>query len=45
MNGRPCSRFPGNHLVPVDKVETMVELNELLIGYDLADDAPPDQQP
>src|SRR3954466_9540523 len=32
-------RFRRNHLVPVPKVETMAELNELLIGYDLADDA------
>jgi transposase len=32
-------RFRRNHLVPVPKVETMAELNALLIGYDLADDA------
>ena len=32
-------RFRRNHLVPVPKVETMAELNELLAGYDLADDA------
>jgi len=32
-------RFRRNHLVPVPKVDTMAELNELLIGYDLADDA------
>jgi transposase len=31
-------RFRRNHLVPVPKVESMAELNELLIGYDLADD-------
>ncbi len=31
-------RFRRNHLVPVPKVDTMAELNELLIGYDLADD-------
>ena len=32
-------RFRRNHLVPVPKVETMAELNELLAGYDHADDA------
>jgi transposase len=32
-------RFRRNHLVPVPKVNTMAELNELLIGYDLADDS------
>jgi len=32
-------RFRRNHLVPVPKVETMAELNELLVGYDLVDDA------
>ena len=32
-------RFRRNHLVPVPKVDTMAELNTLLIGYDLADDA------
>ena len=32
-------RFRRNHLVPVPKVDTMAELNELLAGYDLADDA------
>lgn len=32
-------RFRRNHLVPVPKVATMSELNELLIGYDLADEA------
>ncbi len=32
-------RFRRNHLVPVPKVATMAELNELLVGYDLADDA------
>ena len=31
-------RFRRNHLVPVPKVETMAELNDLLVGYDLADD-------
>lgn len=31
-------RFRRNHLVPVPKVESMAELNALLIGYDLADD-------
>ena len=31
-------RFRRNHLVPVPKVDTMAELNELLIGYDQADD-------
>jgi len=32
-------RFRRNHLVPVPRVESMVELNELLKAYDLADDA------
>ncbi len=32
-------RYRRNHLVPVPKVDTMAELNELLAGYDLADDA------
>lgn len=32
-------RFRRNHLVPVPKVESIGELNELLAGYDLADDA------
>ena len=32
-------RFRRNHLVPVPKVESLAELNALLIGYDLADDA------
>ncbi len=32
-------RFRRNHLVPVPKVATMAELNELLVGYDRADDA------
>ena len=32
-------RFRRNHLVPVPKVASMAELNERLIGYDLADDA------
>jgi transposase len=32
-------RFRRNHLVPVPKVESMAELNDLLIGYDQADDA------
>jgi len=32
-------RFRRNHLVPVPKVATMAELNELLLGYDRADDA------
>ena len=32
-------RFRRNHLVPVPKVESMAQLNELLAGYDLADDA------
>ena len=32
-------RFRRNHLVPVPQVDTMAELNELLIGYDAADDA------
>ena len=32
-------RFRRNHLVPVPKVESMAALNELLIGYDLADDS------
>ncbi len=32
-------RFRRNHLVPVPKVESMAELNELLIGYDHVDDA------
>jgi len=32
-------RFRRNHLVPVPKVATMAQLNELLIGYDLADDS------
>ena len=31
-------RFRRNHLVPVPKVDSMAELNALLIGYDLADD-------
>jgi transposase len=31
-------RFRRNHLVPVPKVESMAKLNELLRGYDLADD-------
>ena len=31
-------RFRRNHLVPVPKVDTMAELNELLKAYDLADD-------
>lgn len=31
-------RFRRNHLVPVPAVATMAELNERLIGYDLADD-------
>ena len=31
-------RFRRNHLVPVPKVESMAELNELLKAYDLADD-------
>jgi len=31
-------RFRRNHLVPVPKVATMAQLNELLIGYDEADD-------
>jgi transposase len=31
-------RFRRNHLVPVPKVDTMAELNELLKTYDLADD-------
>ena len=32
-------RFRRNHLVPVPQVATLAELNERLIGYDLADDA------
>ncbi len=32
-------RFRRNHLVPVPKVASMAELNALLIGYDLADEA------
>ena len=32
-------RFRRNHLVPVPVVETMAELNDLLVGYDLADEA------
>jgi transposase len=32
-------RFRRNHLVPVPKVDSMAELNELLAGYDEADDA------
>lgn len=32
-------RFRRNHLVPVPQVASMAELNALLIGYDLADDA------
>ena len=32
-------RFRRNHLVPVPVVETMAELNQLLAGYDLADEA------
>ena len=32
-------RYRRNHLVPVPKVDTMAELNELLAGYDLADDS------
>jgi transposase len=32
-------RFRRNHLVPVPEVASMAELNALLIGYDLADDA------
>ena len=31
-------RFRRNHLVPVPKVDSMAELNALLVGYDLADD-------
>jgi len=31
-------RFRRNHLVPVPVVATMAELNERLVGYDLADD-------
>jgi transposase len=31
-------RFRRNHLVPVPRVATMAELNELLVGYDRADD-------
>lgn len=31
-------RFRRNHLVPVPQVATMAELNEQLVGYDLADD-------
>ena len=31
-------RFRRNHLVPVPKVESMAQLNELLAGYDVADD-------
>ena len=31
-------RFRRNHLVPVPVVATMAELNELMVGYDLADD-------
>jgi len=31
-------RFRRNHLVPVPKVDAMAELNELIMGYDLADD-------
>src|SRR4051794_10048652 len=31
-------RFRRNHLVPVPAVATMAELNERLVGYDLADD-------
>lgn len=31
-------RFRRNHLVPVPVVATMAELNQLLAGYDLADD-------
>jgi len=32
-------RFRRNHLVPVPKVESIAELNALLVSYDLADDA------
>jgi len=32
-------RFRRNHLVPVPKVDSIFELNALLTGYDLADDA------
>ncbi len=32
-------RFRRNHLVPVPVVATMAELNDLLVGYDLADEA------
>jgi len=32
-------RFRRNHLVPVPKVDSIAELNTLLGGYDLADDA------
>ncbi len=32
-------RFRRNHLVPVPQVASMAELNERLVGYDLADDA------
>ena len=32
-------RFRRNHLVPVPKVDSIAELNELLAGYDRADDA------
>ena len=31
-------RFRRNHLVPVPQVATIAELNERLVGYDLADD-------
>ena len=37
-------RFRRNHLVPVPKVESMAQLNELLAGYDLTDDAPEQHQ-
>jgi transposase len=32
-------RFRRNHLVPVPKVDTLGELNALLVDYDIADDA------
>jgi transposase len=31
-------RFRRNHLVPVPQVASMAELNQLLVGYDVADD-------
>ena len=31
-------RFRRNHLVPVPEVDSLIELNELIEGYDLADD-------